>query len=435
MYQAFYDLRLAPFDAAADLSFLVETVARRGALDAIADQVRRGTAVITLEGWNGVGKTELLGAYERNIDPDRVRICRIARPDFDSAQLRALLGEMLAGPFAPPPSLAELQRLLTDRAAQGQSTVLLVDDTENLTDGALRALGTVSDLAAEAAVPVSILLVVRPPYVALFARPAAAALDRRASVRVRLPPLTPVEARSVIEHRLRQAGAADPHRILSPEAIEAIVVEAGGIPRRLLSLGDRVLQAGASRRQAPIDYAVAEAAIRGGNAAASVPARTRLPISIDPGGQPAWPSGGRRGSVDGAARLAVPLMLLMVAVGVGYWLWSLSDEMAPPPPVQAAAGPQIPPPAPPAPSPPPPSPPPAAAPAPSVASPVPAPVDLLFIPARRGDTLRTLYRNAYRAPRYRPSFDALLAANPDLTADRPLAAGQLVALPGPLINR
>jgi len=433
MYQAFYGLRQMPFDAAADASFLIETAGRHSALDAIADQVRRRTGVITLEGWPGAGKTELLRAYERNADPDRVRVGWITRPDIDRAGLFAILGEMLAGPFAPPPPSHELKRLLAERAAAGQATVLLVDDTETLSDGALQALGAVADLAGEDDALVSIVLVVRPPFVALFARPAAAALDRRASVRVRLPLLTPGEARGLIEHRLSQAGAEDPLRVLSSEAIEAITVEAGGIPRRLLSLGDRVLQAGAVRRRQPVDYAVADAAIHSGAPPVVVPARARPPISIERRGLPAWETGVPRRMLDGASRAAIPAMLLIVAIGVGYWLWNLSDESAaaPPPPVQAEAPPA------PAPAPPPQvatATPPPPEPAP-VAAPAPSPVNLLFIPARRGDTLRRLYRAAYRAPRYRPPFDQLLAANPDLTADQRLTAGQLVALPGPLIDQ
>jgi len=433
MDQAFYGLRQMPFDAVADGSFQVGTAGRLSALDAIADQVRRRTGVITLEGWPGAGKTELLRAYERAADPDRVRVGWITRPDFDRAALFVMLGDMLAGPFAPPPPAQDLKRLLTERAAAGQATVLLVDDTEALSDSALQALGSIADLAGQDDSLVSIVLVVRPPFVALFSRPAAAALDRRASVRIRLPLLTPVEARGLIEHRLRQAGADDPAKLLTPEAIEAIVIEAGDIPRRLLSLGDRVLQAGAARRRLPIDYVTAEAAIRGGAPAVAAPVRVRPPISIEPRRAAVLSTGLLTRAARGASRIAIPTMLLIVAVGVGYWLWALSDDTAPPPaptvaaaspspsasPVQTAA----------APTPPVPSPPQTAA------APVPAEVNLLFIPARRGDTLRTLYRAAYRAPRYRPPFDQLLAANPDLTADRALTAGELVALPGPLLDR
>jgi type II secretory pathway predicted ATPase ExeA len=429
MYQAFYGLRQMPFDPAADASFLIETAGRRSALDAIADQVRRRTGVITLEGWPGAGKTELLRAYEREADPDRVRVGWITRPDFDRTGLFALLGEMLAGPFAPPVPPQDLKRLLTERAAAGQAMVLLVDDTENLSDSALSALGSIADLAGQEDSLVSILLVVKPPFVALFSRASAAALDRRASVRIRLSLLTPVEARGLIEHRLRQAGRPDPAKVLVPEAIEAIVIEAGGIPRRLLALADRVLQAGAARGQQPIDYATADAAIHEAAPAAVVPARVRTPISIERRDGPGLASGALRRMLDGAAKLAIPAMLLIVAVGVGYWLWALSDDTAasraaavPPPPIQKAAeAPALPP----VPSPP------QAAPAPVV----PTPVNLLFIPARRGDTLRRLYRAAYRTPRYRPPFEQMLAANPDLTADRALTAGELVALPGPLIDR
>jgi type II secretory pathway predicted ATPase ExeA len=454
MYQAFYRLRQMPFDAVADPALLVETAGRLGALDAIADQVRRRTGVITLEGWPGAGKTELLRAYERSADPDRVRVGWITRPDFDRPALVALLSDMLAGGFASPQPGHDLKRQLAERAAAGQATVLLVDDTETLSDGALRALGSIADLAGEEDSLVSIVLVVRPPFVALFSRAAAASLDRRASVRIRLPPLTPAEARGLIQHRLRQAGADDPATVLSPEAVEAIVVAAGGIPHRLLSLGDRVMQAGAVRRRLPIDYATAEAAIRDcAPTAVAVPARVRPPISIEPRYVALQPSAFSR-AVDGISKVAVPAMLLIVAAGVGYWLWALSDDTArPPAPTVAAA---LPPPqrAPAAPSPPAPtSAPPtatappaataAATPAPVAAPPraapppvaAPAPVNLLFISARRGDTLRKLYRSAYRAPRYRPPFDQMLAANPGLAADRRLTGGELVALPGPLIDR
>ena len=472
MYHAFYGLLQAPFDPVADASFLVETAGQRGVRDAIADLVRRRLGVITLEGWPGAGKTELLRAYEHSVDPDRVRTRWITRPDFDRAALLEILGEMLVGPFGTPPSFPEAKGLLTARANAGQATVLLVDDAESLTNDALQALGAVTDLAKDELSLLSVVLVVRPPFVELFSRPAAAALDRRASVRVRLPPLTPIEARGLVEHRLRQAGATEPHRVLSPEAIEAIVVEAGGIPRRLLSLGDRVLQAGFARRRMPVDYATADQAIRGSGeqrtagaplVSAPVPARARPPISVEARGFGAMPPAATRRPAprrtsEVIAGMAVPTMLLIVAVGLGYWLWNQSDEAPPPPPSADASAPRAagsaptpapmpssPPallPAPPTPAvaaaapPRPPTPsPPAPSPPHTAAAPPPTAVNVLFIPARRGDTLRSLYRVAYRAPRYRPSFEQVLAANPDLTADQRLAAGQLVALPGPLIDR
>ncbi|HLZ65093.1 MAG TPA: AAA family ATPase [Aliidongia sp.] len=476
MYQAFFGLRRAPFDPVADASFLIETAGQRGALDAIADLVRRRFAVITLEGWPGAGKTELLHAYERSVDPDRVRTRSITRPDLDRPALLAILGEMLVGPFAAAPSFPELKGLLTERANAGQATVLLVDDAGGLTDEALQALGSIVDLSRDELSLLSIVLAVRPPFVELFSRPAAAALDRRASVRVRVPPLTPIEARSLLEHRLSEAGAADPHGVLSAEAMDAIVVEAGGIPRRLLSLADRVLQAGFARRRQPVDYATADAAIHGGGSAppTPVPARTRSPISVEGRGfaparlGPSPRPSAKRGFSDRLAGMAIPTTLLIVAIGLGYWLWNQSEDVGPPPPSAAAAPapvparPAAPMPAPPAassPAPPAassPAPPPvpaparappqvAAAPPPRPAAPSPAPanppqaapspVNVLFIPARRGDTLRSLYRSAYRTPRYRPSFEQMLAVNPDLTADTRLAAGQLVALPAPLIDR
>jgi type II secretory pathway predicted ATPase ExeA/phage tail protein X len=463
MYQEFFGLEQVPFDLAADPSLLVETSGERAALDAIGDLVRRRVGVITLEGWVGVGKTGLLRTYAHRADADRVRVLPIARHDFDRGMLLAALGEGLVGPFAPPPRFEELPGLLAGRVAAGQATVLLIDDAQALTDGALRALGAVAELGKDEMAPLSIVLAVRPPFVDLFSRPAAAALDQRASARVRLPPLAPGEARALIEERLRRAGAADPSAVLAPEAVDAIVVEAGGIPRKLLALGDRVLRAGFAQRRMPVDYATAEAAIRGGEGRAATPAppsltapippvgptRMRPPISADEGGLSGMASAMGRG----IGRVAIPVSLLIVALGLGYWLWTQPENAPSAPPTEAQAGlpatasdtptpaPQqqtmAPPPAPAA-SPPLPQhaeiqPPPAAPATPAVTAPDVAakPADVLFIPARRGDTLRSLYRAAYRAPRDRPSFEQLLAANPGLASDKPLDAGELVALPGP----
>lgn len=461
MYQAFYGLEQMPFEASADPSWFIDTPGRQGALDALADQVRRRSGVITLEGWVGAGKTELLRAYERSIDPDRVKVGWVTRADFDELDLLATLGTMLAGEAGEPLAPQEIPRRLRERAAAGQATVLLVDNTETMTDMALRALGDIADLPGGDAALVSIVLAVRPPFVALFARPAAAALDRHASVRVRLPLLTPGEARALIEHRLRRAGATDPYSVLSPEAVEAIVIEAGGVPRRLLSLAERVLEAGCRTRRVLVDFATAELAIRGGEIAGAGPSapfgsarldaqpaapRVRAPITLDPPRRPvsapppSRPPARRdtgRQLIDAVSAVAVPAALIVVAVGVGYWLWALSDDNSAPAPAPTMA--EVAPP--PEPAKPPPSPisqpavAPAAAPAAQPAPQAPTRVDLMFLPARRGDTLRTLYRAAYRTPRYRPPFEALMAANPNLAPDRPLTAGELVALPGPLIDR
>jgi type II secretory pathway predicted ATPase ExeA len=573
MYQAFFGLQQTPFEPAANSSFLVEAADHRAALEAIAELVRRRVGVISLEGWAGVGKTELLRTYRRGIDADLVRIVPIDGPGLDGEALMAALGEALIGPFALQPSFEAVKRVLADRARAGQATVLLVDDAQDLSDGALKALGALADIGGPGESLLSVVLAGRPPLVALLARPAAAALKGRASGRIPLPPFTPAEARYLINERLRRAGAADPHAILSSEAVEAIVVGAGGIPRRLLTLGDLVLQAGFDRRCLPIDYATAEATIQGDARSGPAPAKQEPPTHAEPGGpenlaavaaeatiqgdarlgpapakqeppthaEPSGPenlaaaaaeatihgdarlgpapprlqppthlessghenlaaataeatihgdarlgpapprlqppthfesSGHRRfapaatqTSARGAARVVIPGVVLIVALGLGFWLWQQPDAtflkpakevpgnaegsqaMAlpsppatnpPAPPPAVAAAPAPPPAAVPTPAP---APPVTQAPAESGAQAVPAPApapepsDVLFIFARQGDTLRSLYRTAYRAPRQRPVFDRLLTANPDLDPNKPLPAGQLVALPAPLSGR
>jgi general secretion pathway protein A len=530
MYQTFFGLRQAPFEFAADSSFLVELADQRSALDAIAELVRNRVGVIWLEGWPGTGKTELLHAYARSIDPDLVSVVTAAPPDLDRTGLLAAFGEALIGPFALQPSFEDVQKTLARRTKAGQATVLLIDDAQDLTDDELKELGAFTAIDGSGAELLSLVLAGRPPLIELLSRPAAAALKIRTSGRVRLPPLTPAAARNLIEERLRRAGAPNPDALLSPEAIEAIAIGSSGIPRRLLELGDRVLKAGFARGRLPIDYATAEAAIEGDGRSKRLPAQ-RKPAMMPP------ESGRFRDFISSTgqalarivAKVGVLEVALLLALGVGLWLWQYPDQTLPTPmrgasentdlPQVAALLPPAPsPPSPPQPAPSPPEasspppeaprntdktdaklllppsppaveasapkpspapvvvpapppvpapasqppeaprnadktdakitlpPPPAAveapaskpSPAPVVApvpAPAPEPVNVLFIFARHGDSLKSLYRTAYRSPRRRPPFDQLLAANPDLEPNNPLEAGQLVALPGPLAGR
>ncbi|HVJ55694.1 MAG TPA: AAA family ATPase [Aliidongia sp.] len=506
MYQTFFGLRQAPFELAADSSSLVELADQRSALDAIAELVRNRVGMIWLEGWPGTGKTELLHAYARSIDPDLVSVVAVATPDLDRIGLLAAFGEALIGPFALQPSFEDVQKTLARRTKAGQATVLLIDDAQDLTDDELKELGAFTAIDGSGGELLSVVLAGRPPLIELLNRPAAAALKIRTSGRVRLPPLTPAAARTLIEERLRRAGAANPEALLSSEAIEAIVIGSSGLPRRLLELGDRVLRAGFAQGRLPIDYATAEAAIEGDGRSKRLPAKPKQALSTEPG---RFASAGRA-FVRLAAKIGVLEVALLLALGIGLWLWQYPDQTLPTPmgdasentdlPQVAALMPPTPsPPSPPQPAPSSPSPPAEASrnadrsdaklqlppilspssppqPAPSPPSPpaeasrsadksdaklqlppppaaaapaarpssvapaaaplpTPEPMDVLFIFARHGDSLRSLYRTAYRSPGRRPSYDELLAVNPGLEPNSPLEAGQLVALPAPLPGR
>lgn len=403
MSEIFFGLRRPPFPATADPASLFEPSGQRAARRAIDELVARWVGVILLEADAGTGKSELLRCYQRQVDPDRVLALLFSRADFDLQTL----ADALFGPFrsASDPSL--LNAKLLERRRAGRATVLLIDEAERLSDAAWRALAALIALGVPNEPAITLVLAGRPPLSSRFAAPARSAFRARSTARINLPTWSTEEASEFVRRSLVGAGAQAPEHILSPDAVRAIVVAATGVPGRLTAACNAVLEAGAARREKPVALETVDRAIRRpAGRLAAVPVRS-------------W---GRKAGIAAT---------VCIAFGVGWWtLERVSTDLPVPAPVASGN----------AALPAPPGPAPAAA---SSASGPPDPaaaqrpmnddaVDLFLLPARRGDTLRQLYRMAYRDLATRPSFDRFLAANPGLSPDRRLAADELIGFPGPL---
>ena len=407
MSEIFFGLRRPPFPATADPASLFEPSGHRAARRAIDELVARWVGVILLEADAGTGKSELLRCYERQADPERVLALLFSRADFDLETLTRALADALFGPFKPISDPSQLNAKLLERRRAGRATVLLIDNAERLTDAAWRALATLIALGVPNEPAITLVLAGRPPLSSRFAAPARSAFRMRSTARINLPTWSPEEASEFVRRGLVVAGAQTPEHILRPDAVRAIVVAATGVPGRLAAACNAVLEAGAARRERPVALDTVDRAIR------------------RPAGRLAVPSLRSWGRKTGIAAT------VCIAFGVGWWaLERVSTDLPVPAPVASGNT------ALPAPS----------GPSPAAASSASGPLDLaaaqkpmdddavdvFLLPARRGDTLRQLYRMAYRDLGTRPSFDRFLAANPGLSPDRRLAADELIGFPGPL---
>jgi hypothetical protein len=254
---------------------------------------------------------------------------------------------------------------------------------------------------------ITLVLAGRPPLSSRLAAPARSAFRVRSTARINLPAWSTEEASEFVRRSLVRAGAQVPEHILGSDAVRAIIFAASGVPGRLTAACSAVLEAGAARREKPVSLETVDRAIRqSAGQFAAAPVRS-------------W---GRKAGIAAMA---------CIAFGVGWWaLERVSTDLPVPAPV-ASGNAALP--APPGPS-------------PATASSASGPLDLataqkpteddavdvFLLPARRGDTLRQLYRMAYRDLGTRPSFDRFLAANPGLSPDRRLAADELIGFPGPL---
>lgn len=410
MSETFFGLKRAPFPAIVDPTALFQPSGQRAALRAIDDLVARWVGLILLEADAGAGKTELLRSYQRQVAPERVLALLFSRADFDLPTLVRALGDAVFGPFKPMPDAAALDTGLLERRRAGLATVLLIDNAEKLTPPAWLALAKLAAIGVPKEPAVTIVLAGRPPRSSRLAAPARSAFKARTTARINLPAWPAAEAVAFMQQALAGAGAEDPERILRRDAMMRIAAAAAGAPGRLTSIATAVLDAGAARRERPVSAETVDRAIRRS------------------AGRPA----GRRG---GAWRKTAALAAsICIVCGIGWWVLQPGPaEMSPATPVAAAEPRPLPAPRP--------APPPQLPAVPTVShaeatttrQPAELPsVDLLLVPAQRGDTLRQLYQTMYRNPGARPSFDQFLAANPTYSPDRRLPPNELIGFPGPL---
>ena len=254
MYTTFYGLKEKPFDSTPDPRFLHLTPGHREALAQLVYSVRENRGFLVLTGEVGTGKTTLLNAFRRRLD-GRAAVAYV----FNSTQS---FDELLEGVFVelglrrPEGSmvqqLAALRSFMLERRRAGQTTVLILDEAQNLAAKTLERIRLLSNLETPTEKLLQIVLVGQPELRAKLDRPELRQLRERLELQCRLVPLSRTETQQYIEHRLRIAGAADLD-LFTVAAQRRIAAYSGGIPRRVNILCDHCLVIGDASNRRKID--------------------------------------------------------------------------------------------------------------------------------------------------------------------------------------
>src|SRR2546425_354233 len=209
MYLAFYGLNEKPFNATPDPKFLYLTPGHREALAQLVYSVRENRGFLVLTGEVGTGKTTLLQTFLRRLDGKAA----VAYVFNSMLSFEGLLEYMLAELEVPEPGSSPAQRLLAlrrfmlDRRRAGQSTVLVLDEAQNLDVPTLERIRLLSNFETPTEKLLQILLVGQPELQAKLQRPELRQLQQRIELQCSLPPLSPEQTRDYIQTRLRVAGA------------------------------------------------------------------------------------------------------------------------------------------------------------------------------------------------------------------------------------
>src|SRR5579863_1687099 len=260
MYKSFFGLRDNPFNVNPDPRYLYFTKEIEEALSGLKYGVQNRKGFVTLTGEVGTGKTTLINRLLDWLNGQRIRSAFLFNSRINSNQLLDLI---LAEFGIPCESRIKSQQLMSfnqwllDRFRAGETTVLIVDEAQNLTFPVLEEIRLLTNLETSTEKLLQIVLSGQPELEEKLKLPQLRQLRQRIMLRCRTSPLSPEQTQEYITERLRIAGATG-EPIFSPKAVETIHVYSLGIPRVINLLCEHSLVNAFVDQQRPIQPGIVE---------------------------------------------------------------------------------------------------------------------------------------------------------------------------------
>ena len=243
MYLDYFGLAEAPFSIAPDPRFLYLSQRHQEALAHLLYGVGGEGGFVLLTGEVGAGKTTVCRCLLQQI-PASCDVAYIFNPKLTVEEL--LSTSCVEFGIVCPPGNASIKVFvdcinahLLDAHAKGRHTVLIIDESQNLSADVLEQMRLLTNLETNERKLLQIILLGQPELALMLERPELRQLGQRIVARYHLGPLTKPEVAAYVRHRLEISGA---QRQLFPAALMGRVYRlSGGVPRVINVLCDRSL--------------------------------------------------------------------------------------------------------------------------------------------------------------------------------------------------
>ncbi len=232
MYESFFNLKKKPFDLVPNPEFLFMSRSHRRALIHLDYGIHERAGFILLTGEVGSGKTTLIRDLIKK-RPAGVLLSKIFNTSVNFEQFLAMVNDdfgLEAHGKDRTELLRDLNDFLIEQYSLGNRPTLIIDEAQNLTPELLEDIRMLSNLEADDAKLLQIIIVGQPELRKTLSLPSLLQLRQRISINCHLAPLSRPELEEYILHRLEIAGNREAVTFC-PNSMDIIYRYSRGIPR------------------------------------------------------------------------------------------------------------------------------------------------------------------------------------------------------------
>jgi general secretion pathway protein A len=244
MYNAYFGFRESPFNLSPDPAFLYRSTQHEEALANLIYGVHSRKGFIVLTGEVGTGKTTMLECLRDYLEAQYIEFAFIFNSRVTVEQFFEMIAydlDLRCAHKSKTEVLFALNHLLVQQATQNRTTVLIVDEAQNLEWDVLEEIRLLGNLEnPKLGKLLQIVLAGQPELDRKLDAPNLRQLKQRIVLRCSLAPFRFEDTAAYIESRLKKAGM-DEQQVFSQDVLREIHYRSQGIPRLINAVCDNLL--------------------------------------------------------------------------------------------------------------------------------------------------------------------------------------------------
>lgn len=244
MYTEYFGLKEKPFTISPDPRYLYMSEQHREALAHLLYGISSDGCLVLLTGGVGTGKTTVCRSLLEQL-PENTEAAFIVNPKLSVHELLETICEELGITFQKKEKSVKtfidaITNHLLSSHAIGRTTILIIDEAQNLDMDVLEQLRLLTNLETNTDKLLKIILIGQPELQEKLKSPKVAQISQRITSKYHIQPLSENDVYGFIRHRLIIAGGGR-MQFFSKKALKLAYRMSKGIPRMINMLCDRAL--------------------------------------------------------------------------------------------------------------------------------------------------------------------------------------------------